>query len=59
MIKLLQCGPLAAQLVAPPNKQLAGINWPPMSYDVEDHLLYCFEAGREMNPAQTATRSSF
>jgi quinohemoprotein ethanol dehydrogenase len=21
-------------------KQLAGINWPPMSYDVEDHLLY-------------------
>mgnify|MGYP005811237771 CR=1 FL=1 len=23
-----------------PYKQLAGINWPPMSYDVEDHLLY-------------------
>jgi quinohemoprotein ethanol dehydrogenase len=21
-------------------KQVAGINWPPMSYDVEDHLLY-------------------
>jgi alcohol dehydrogenase (cytochrome c) len=21
-------------------KQLAGINWPPMSYDVEDHVLY-------------------
>lgn len=21
-------------------KQLAGINWPPMSYDVDDHLLY-------------------
>ena len=23
-----------------PYKQLAGINWPPMSYDVEEHLLY-------------------